>query len=124
MFTVVSGACAAHKCVYGRGRLVCNKNPAAAASAAVRIWDRDGIGFFSTFDPPDLMAYAKPDANGFFSLRGCGDDFDWLPGVKNNPDPYLEVVHRCNGEEQTMHYDQPVVFLPESMDFSQIILDN
>jgi hypothetical protein len=29
-------------------------------------------------------------------LDGCGDDFNWLPGVPNLPDPFIRVYHYCN----------------------------
>lgn len=29
--------------------------------------------------------------DGRFSLDGCGDDFDWIPAIKNKPEPYIQV---------------------------------
>lgn len=36
---------------------------------------------------------------GRFSLDGCADDFDWLPGVPNVPEPYIKIRHYCNKEQ-------------------------
>lgn len=36
------------------------------------------------------------DNDGQFQLDGCGDDFNWLPGVPNLPDPFIRVYHYCN----------------------------
>jgi hypothetical protein len=57
----------------------------------IRVWDRDGPGPLQMIDPDDLMGVTFSNDDGRFQLDGCGDDFDWIPGVKNVPEPYIEV---------------------------------
>jgi hypothetical protein len=49
------GTKAAHKCVWVRGVLRCNKNPTKHFNVEVRVWDKDGVSIFQAIDPDDLM---------------------------------------------------------------------
>jgi hypothetical protein len=42
-------------------------------------------------DPDDLMGVTFTNDDGRFQLDGCGDDFDWIPGIKNSIEPYIKV---------------------------------
>lgn len=59
---------AAHKCVWVRGAVRCNKNPAKQVNVEVRVYDRDGVSLFQMIDPDDLMGYS----------------FDNVPNVSRN----------------------------------------
>lgn len=42
---------------------------------------------FDRFDPDDKMGFTVVDnVDGYFNVEGCGDDFDWIPGIKNRPE--------------------------------------
>ena len=53
--------------------------------------DRDGYGPLTMLDPDDLMGVTFTNDDGRFQLDGCGDDFDWIPGIKNSIEPYIKV---------------------------------
>lgn len=79
----------------------------------VRAYDKDGIGVLQMIDPDDLMGVTFTEADGSFKLDGCGDDFNWLPGVPNLPDPYITIKHYCNSEKgETIRLPEFDVFVP------------
>ncbi|CAJ0580042.1 unnamed protein product, partial [Mesorhabditis spiculigera] len=63
---------------------------------------------------------------GHFTIHGCGDDHDFLPGVlpDNRPDPYLKIYHQCNDDDEMTRIDLPRVFSPKKQKFRRpIFLD-
>ncbi|KHJ78155.1 Transthyretin-like family protein, partial [Oesophagostomum dentatum] len=53
--------------------------------------------------------------DGRFQLDGCGDDFDWIPGLNNKIEPYVEIRHFCNNDVgETITLPQFKVFVPET----------
>lgn len=65
------------------------------------------------------------EENGSFQLDGCGDDFDFLPGVENIPEPYIQIRHTCNGDkEETIELPVFDTFVPQTHDIGIIELDS
>jgi hypothetical protein len=89
IFLAIQIASATHKCVWVTGVLKCNKNEKNQMNVEVRAYDKDGIGILQAIDPDDLMGVTFTETDGSFKLDGCADDFNWLPGVPNLPDPYI-----------------------------------
>ncbi|KRX81091.1 Coatomer subunit gamma-2 [Trichinella sp. T6] len=116
---------AGDKCVSGRGKLICKRNPKAVDTTEIRLWDKDGSIVLGMFDPDDLMGIGVPDDDGRFVIDGCASDRDWLPFWKNDPDPYLEIRHTCRlSYGETFHIEGPLIkFLPDNTDFGVIDLD-
>ncbi|CAD5228659.1 unnamed protein product [Bursaphelenchus xylophilus] len=115
---------AAHKCVWVTGVLKCRKNPRNHANVEVRVYDKDGISILQAIDPDDIMGVTFTDEDGTFKLDGCGDDFDWLPGVPNVPEPYLQIRHFCNSEKgETIRLPEFDVFVPDTYDVGILELD-
>ena len=116
---------AAHKCVWVRGAVRCNKNPAKQVNVEVRVYDRDGVSLFQMIDPDDLMGVSFTDEDGTFQLDGCGDDFDWFPGISNPPEPYVQIRHYCNSDKgETIQLPEFRTFVPDSYDLGVIELDD
>ncbi|KAL1230278.1 Transthyretin-like protein [Trichinella spiralis] len=116
---------AGDKCVSGRGKLICKRNPKAVDTTEIRLWDKDGSTVLGMFDPDDLMGIGVPEDDGRFVIDGCASDRDWLPFWKNDPDPYLEIRHTCRlSYGETFHIEGPLIkFLPDNTDFGVIDLD-
>jgi len=90
----------------------------------VRVYDKDGIGPLQIIDPDDLMGISFTETDGSFKLDGCGDDFNWLPGVPNLPDPYITIRHYCNSEKgETIRLPEFDVFVPDTFDLGVMELD-
>uniref|UniRef100_A0A914E3Y7 Uncharacterized protein n=1 Tax=Acrobeloides nanus TaxID=290746 RepID=A0A914E3Y7_9BILA len=118
------GTKAAHKCVWVRGVLRCNKNPTKHFNVEVRVWDKDGVSIFQAIDPDDLMGVSFTDEDGTFALDGCGDDFDWIPGLENKPEPYVQILHYCNNEHgETIQMPIFKTFVPQTHDMGIMELD-
>lgn len=120
--TAVAGT---HKCVWVRGALQCHRDPTKQLNVEVRVYDRDGFSIFKAFDPDDLMGVTFTEPDGTFQLDGCGDDFNWLPGLQNLPDPYIRIHHYCNGEHgETIELPEFNTFVPETYDLGILVLDS
>uniref|UniRef100_A0A914UYK0 Transthyretin-like family protein n=1 Tax=Plectus sambesii TaxID=2011161 RepID=A0A914UYK0_9BILA len=65
-----------------RGTLMCGQKP--LNNTVVKLWDED-----SFFDPDDLLACVKTDAQGRFELQGFEDE-------TTNIDPRLKIYTDCN----------------------------
>uniref|UniRef100_A0A0K0DJQ2 Transthyretin-like family protein n=1 Tax=Angiostrongylus cantonensis TaxID=6313 RepID=A0A0K0DJQ2_ANGCA len=78
-------------CVWVVGRVQCERDSAKNLNVELRVWDRDATGLLQFIDPDDLMGVTFSSEDGRFQLDGCGDDFDWIPGLSNKPEPYVEV---------------------------------
>ncbi|KAE9421774.1 hypothetical protein Angca_000713, partial [Angiostrongylus cantonensis] len=62
--------------------------------------------------------------DGRFQLDGCGDDFDWIPGLSNKPEPYVQIRHYCNSDEgEVITLPEFRVYVPKTHDMGTIILD-
>lgn len=63
-----------------------------------------------------IFSVTFTEADGTFQLDGCGDDFNWLPGLQNLPDPYIRIHHYCNSEHgetfELPEFDTFVVTIP------------
>ncbi|KAE9545984.1 hypothetical protein FO519_010804, partial [Halicephalobus sp. NKZ332] len=58
-----------------------------ASNVEVRLLDEDSL----PWETDDLMGSNVTDEGGYYVVEGCGDDmFSW-----NDPDPKIEVRHRC-----------------------------
>jgi len=116
---------ATRKCAWVRGIVRCNRDPSKQMNVEVRLYDRDGIGPLKVFDPDDLMGITFTDHEGSFQLDGCGDDFNWIPGISNLPDPFVRIHHQCNNNQGEI-LDLPGfhVFVPETHDVGIVQLDN
>ncbi|VDP43326.1 unnamed protein product [Soboliphyme baturini] len=116
---------ASEKCVIAYGHLVCNKNPQEASMAELKIYDKDAPWPLNWFDPDDLMVYGLPNSNGDFKLAGCARDTDPLPGIKNHPDPFLVILHKCNKKEgEMLRYNGTLHFSPLRSNLGDIVLDS
>uniref|UniRef100_A0A914Z0D7 Uncharacterized protein n=1 Tax=Panagrolaimus superbus TaxID=310955 RepID=A0A914Z0D7_9BILA len=115
---------ATHKCVWVRGILRCNKDQSKHYNVEVRVYDRDGISILQLIDPDDLMGVTFTEENGSFQLDGCGNDFNFIPGVENLPEPYIQIRHSCNGDkEETIELPIFDTFVPETHDIGILELD-
>uniref|UniRef100_A0AC34QEB8 Uncharacterized protein n=1 Tax=Panagrolaimus sp. JU765 TaxID=591449 RepID=A0AC34QEB8_9BILA len=124
MFSLAICAHATHKCVWVRGILRCNKDPSKHFNVEVRVYDKDGISLFQMIDPDDLMGVSFTEQDGSFQLDGCGDDFNWFPGVENIPEPYIQIRHFCNSERgETIELPVFDTFVPETHDIGIMELD-
>ncbi|VDM75867.1 unnamed protein product [Strongylus vulgaris] len=71
-----------------------------------------------------LFRVTFSNEDGRFQLDGCGDDFDWIPGLNNKIEPYIEIRHFCNNDEgEIITLPQFKVFVPETYDVGTIVLD-
>lgn len=69
------------------------------------------------------VSYSEGD--GHFVVEGCGDDHDWLPGVVNNPEPYLRIHHFCNNERgEMLILPEFHTFVPTTYQIGDIHLDD
>lgn len=76
------------------------------------------IYFYAVF----RVSFSEQD--GSFQLDGCGDDFNWLPGVENPPEPYIQIHHYCNSEKgETMKLPVFDTFVPDTHDIGILELD-
>uniref|UniRef100_A0A0K0DJQ4 Transthyretin-like family protein n=1 Tax=Angiostrongylus cantonensis TaxID=6313 RepID=A0A0K0DJQ4_ANGCA len=82
---------AGKECVWILGRVQCERDSTKNLNVEIRVWDRDAPGPFKLIDPDDLMGVTFSTDDGRFQLDGCGDDFDWIPGLSNKPEPYVQV---------------------------------
>ncbi|MFH4976199.1 hypothetical protein AB6A40_002908 [Gnathostoma spinigerum] len=115
---------AGHKCVWIHGTVNCRNNPEKNLNVEIRVYDRDGRGFLSLIDPDDLMGVTFSNEDGSFQLDGCGDDHDWIPGIPNDPEPYMQILHYCNDEEgETMILPLERRFVPTTYEVGVIELD-
>ncbi|KAF8374339.1 ttr-53 [Pristionchus pacificus] len=115
---------AGHGCVWIVGKVQCEKDHTKSTNVEIRVLDRDSVFPFSFIDPDDLMGVTFSNEEGRFSLDGCADDFDWLPGVPNVPEPYIKIRHYCNKEQgETIELPEFNVFTPNTYDLGTIILD-
>uniref|UniRef100_A0A7I4YLE8 Transthyretin-like family protein n=1 Tax=Haemonchus contortus TaxID=6289 RepID=A0A7I4YLE8_HAECO len=115
---------AGKECVWIMGRVQCEHDPTKNLNVEVRVWDRDSFGPFKLIDPDDLMGVTFSTEDGRFQLDGCGDDFDWIPGLSNKPEPYVEIRHYCNSDlGETITLPQFNVFVPKTHELGVIILD-
>lgn len=65
------------------------------------------------------------EQDGSFQLDGCGDDFNWFPGVENPPEPYVQIRHFCNSEAgETLELPAFETFVPETHDIGILELDS
>uniref|UniRef100_A0A914EDM2 Uncharacterized protein n=1 Tax=Acrobeloides nanus TaxID=290746 RepID=A0A914EDM2_9BILA len=75
-------------------------------------------------DPDDLMGASFTDEDGTFALDGCGDDFDWIPGMENKPEPYVQILHYCNNDRgETIQMPIFKTFVPQTHDIGIMELD-
>lgn len=56
-------------------------------------------------------------------MNGCGSDVNWL-FISNDPDPFIQIKHYCNGLLETIELPGFYKFSPESYDFGTIELSN
>ncbi|VDO60576.1 unnamed protein product [Heligmosomoides polygyrus] len=71
-----------------------------------------------------LFSVTFTTEDGRFQLDGCGDDFDWVPGLSNKPEPYVEIRHYCNSDVgETITLPEFKVFVPKTYELGVIILD-
>ncbi|CAI4227789.1 unnamed protein product [Auanema sp. JU1783] len=117
-------AYAGHECVWIIGKVDCENDPSKNLNVEIRVYDRDGVGPFRLIDPDDLMGVTFSNEDGSFQLDGCGDDYDWIPGVKNVPEPYMEIRHYCNNPEgETITLPEFSKFVPETYEIGTVVLD-
>ncbi|CAP24305.2 Protein CBR-TTR-53 [Caenorhabditis briggsae] len=115
---------AGRECVWVLGKVECQSDPTKNLNVEVRVWDRDGPGPLQMIDPDDLMGVTFSNDDGRFQLDGCGDDFDWIPGIKNVPEPYIEIRHYCNSEKgDIFQLPEFSTFVPNTYDIGTIVLD-
>ncbi|KAL3982314.1 Transthyretin-like family protein [Acanthocheilonema viteae] len=117
-------AYAGHKCVWVHGHVRCHHDPSKNFNVEVRVYDRDGLSIAQLFDWDDLMGVTFTNEDGSFQLDGCGEDIDWIPGIPNDPEPYLKIFHYCNsttGEFKTLLPFK--TFMPETYEIDTINLD-
>lgn len=63
--------------------------------------------------------------DGSFQLDGCGEDIDWIPGIANNPEPYLQILHYCNSELGEIIRLPPFrTFVPKTYEVGTVDLDS
>ncbi|VDP17527.1 unnamed protein product [Soboliphyme baturini] len=106
------------ECTALSGILVCHRNRSAAANVKLFLWDKDEGEFGYGFATDDqMMATNVTDANGSFTLIGCGYDKEAYPDAdRNQPDPYIEIRHTCNGPTlQKTAWNLPKIFTPGSL---------
>ncbi|VDM57551.1 unnamed protein product [Angiostrongylus costaricensis] len=115
---------AGKECVWILGRVQCERDPTKNLNVEIRVWDRDAPGPLKLIDPDDLMGVTFSADDGRFQLDGCGDDFDWIPGLSNKPEPYVEIRHYCNSDEgEVISLPEFRVFVPKTHDMGTIVLD-
>lgn len=62
--------------------------------------------------------------DGSFQLDGCGEDIDWVPGIPNNPEPYLQILHYCNRQTGEIIKLPPFrIFVPNTYEVGTVDLD-
>ncbi|KAF7640450.1 hypothetical protein Mgra_00000269 [Meloidogyne graminicola] len=116
---------ATNKCVWVRGAVLCQKDASKQFNVEIRVYDRDGYKIFQAIDPDDLMGVTFTEPDGTFQLDGCGSDFNWFPGVPNNPDPYIQIRHYCNSAKgETLELPEFNTFVPKTHDVGIIVLDS
>lgn len=72
----------------------------------------------------DFCRITFTNEDGTFTLDGCGDDHDWIPGIMNDPEPYLQILHYCNNENgDVVRMPLKRIFAPDSYDLGTIDLD-
>ncbi|VDL81199.1 unnamed protein product [Nippostrongylus brasiliensis] len=121
---LVAVSSADKECVWIMGRVQCERDPSKNLNVEVRVWDRDSFGPLKLLDPDDLMGVTFTTEDGRFQLDGCGDDFDWIPGLRNKPEPYVEIRHYCNNDTgETITMPEFKVFVPKTHDMGIIVLD-
>ncbi|CAJ0931400.1 unnamed protein product, partial [Mesorhabditis belari] len=115
----------AHECVWITGQVNCQHDPSKNLNVEIRVYDRDSTFFLlKLMDPDDLMGVTFSSENGLFSLDGCGDDFDWVPGFKNKPEPYIQIRHYCNkAEGETITLPEFSTFVPNTYELGTFQLD-
>ncbi|VIO86733.1 Uncharacterized protein BM_BM5796 [Brugia malayi] len=117
-------ACAGHKCVWIHGTVRCHKDPSRNLNVEVRVYDRDGLSVAKIIDPDDLMGVTFTSEDGSFQLDGCGEDIDWVPGIPNNPEPYLQILHYCNRQTGEIIKLPPFrIFVPNTYEVGTVDLD-
>lgn len=115
---------AGRECVWVLGQVNCTTDKTKNLNVEIRVWDRDGVGPLQMIDPDDLMGVTFTNDNGMFQLDGCGDDFDWIPGIKNVPEPYIEIRHYCNDPKgETLTLPEFSTFVPNTYDMGVVLLD-
>ncbi|KAH7708906.1 Transthyretin-like family protein [Aphelenchoides avenae] len=115
---------ASQNCVQVHGGVKCKKDPAKHANVEIRVYDRDGVSLFKLIDPDDLMGVTTTKDDGSFQLEGCGDDFDWFPGVANNQEPYVQIRHYCNSDRgETIKMPIFSTFVPNQYEMGVVELD-
>ncbi|CAJ0579609.1 unnamed protein product, partial [Mesorhabditis spiculigera] len=126
LLALAGAASAAHECVWVTGKVICEHDPSKELNVEVRVYDRDSTFFLTKFiDPDDMMGVTFTSESGLFQLDGCGDDFDWLPGLKNRPEPYVQIRHYCNSAEgETITLPEFTTFVPDTFEIGEIRLDS
>ncbi|CAD6198119.1 unnamed protein product [Caenorhabditis auriculariae] len=121
---MVQAVATGRECVWVLGKVECQADPAKNLNVEIRVWDRDSFGPLKLIDPDDLMGVTFTNDDGRFQLDGCGDDFDWIPGVKNAPEPYIEIRHYCNNPKgETITLPEFNEFVPNTHDVGTLVLD-
>ncbi|EFO22865.2 hypothetical protein LOAG_05621 [Loa loa] len=124
MLLLMRLAYAEHKCVWVHGTVRCHKDPSKNLNVEIRVYDRDGLSIAKIIDPDDLMGVTFTNEDGSFQLDGCGEDIDWIPGIPNNPEPYLQILHYCNSQMgETMRLPPFKTFVPKTYEIGTINLD-
>ncbi|CAG9536033.1 unnamed protein product [Cercopithifilaria johnstoni] len=124
MLLLMRLAYAGHKCVWIHGTVHCHKDPAKNLNVEVRVYDRDGLSIAKIIDPDDLMGVTFTNEDGSFQLDGCGADIDWIPGIPNYPEPYLQILHYCNSQTGEILRLPPFrTFVPKTHEIGTINLD-
>ncbi|VDK79978.1 unnamed protein product [Litomosoides sigmodontis] len=150
MLLMIPLAYAGHKCVWVHGTVRCHKDPSKNLNVEVRVYDRDGLSIAKIIDPDDLMGEDAPllavdvqimwelnwwrlsstlrvtftNEDGSFQLDGCGGDIDWIPGISNYPEPYLQLLHYCNSQTGEIIRLPPFkIFVPKTYEIGTIDLD-
>uniref|UniRef100_A0A914W1D9 Uncharacterized protein n=1 Tax=Plectus sambesii TaxID=2011161 RepID=A0A914W1D9_9BILA len=117
-------AMAGEKCVWARGKVLCERNATKQLNAEVRLLDKDGDWVFQTIDPDDSMGVTFANEDGSFTVEGCGYDRDWLPFVTNDPEPYIQIRHNCNTDDgETLILPGFKTFVPDTYEAGTIKLD-
>ncbi|KHN77324.1 Transthyretin-like protein 15 [Toxocara canis] len=118
------GVEAGHKCVWVHGAVRCNKDPSRNLNVEIRAYDKDGLSIAKLIDPDDLMGVTFTNEDGSFQLDGCGDDFDWIPGIANDPEPFIQILHYCNSDQgDVIMLPRFRVFVPQTYELGIIDLD-
>lgn len=70
-----------------------------------------------------ILRVTVTEEDGIVRVNGCGSDVNWL-FISNDPDPFIQIKHHCNGLLETIELPGFYKFSPESYDFGTIELSD